>query len=733
MLAFTPVRTASFFSRGMAPPEFFEAIHELKDNIDTLIVFGALFTALLCLAFGRILFRLLRIELNRFEHDLLAGVCGAAVLSGVVFFLCAVKLARTPVFLLMGIAIPFAWRTRARNQFPPVPRFWKWLFGAAFAFYTLLYLSNSLAPEFSPDGSTYHLGLVTRYFRDHGFERLTTNMYGNLSQGMEMLFLFAFAFGGHAAAATVHCLFLLTLPFLMLNYAQRIGHAKAGVCAAMMVFLSPLAGIDGVSAYNDVALATSAFALFYLLEIKSDRLLIPIGLMAGFCFAIKYTGFVAILYAAITLRRKFLKPAIAAAAIVLPWLIKNELWIGNPVSPFLNRIFPNPCVHVAFEERYRQYFSTYNLPSWKPLFRMLTVTGELGGQLGPLFLLAPIALLGLRTRAGRQCLLAALIFLLPYPQNLGARFLIPVLPFAALGIAMALEFSQTILAIMVVAAAVLAWPRVIDRYRAPAGGWQILTMPWKPALGIVPAETWLARNPEYRIARTINQHVPANKKVWSTMPIAEAYTIPQILVFYYSAEGEEIEDTLLIAFRTDFQPLWNWRFTFTPRLLTRVRIVQKATSKNDIWSIGEARFSHGDDEVLPTGADARPFPWTIGQALDHNPVTRWSTWESIHPGMYVDFDFPAPVTLDRVDLYCSHDQSKIDLKIEGIETKIEKFDNQPTSDLRRLATRTIKSRGIDYLLIGGEYQAGSDIASDPERWGLKPVATEGNARIYQIQ
>jgi hypothetical protein len=733
MLTFAPFRAAAFFSRGMAAPEFCKAIHELKDNIDTLIVFGALFTVAVCLAWGRILFRILRIELARFEHDLLAGVCGAAMLSGFVFLLCTVKLARTPVFLLMGIAIPFVFRRPARQRFPALPLFWKWLFCAAFVFYALLYLSNSLAPEFSPDGSSYHLGLVARYFRDHGFERLTTNMYGNLSQGMEMLFLFAFAFGGHAAAATVHCVFLLALPFLMLNYAQRIGHPRAGVCAAMLVFLSPLSGIDGVSAYNDVALATTAFALFYLLEIKSDKLPIPIGLLAGFCFAIKYTGFVGAVYAAVVLRRKLLKPAIAAAAIAMPWVIKNELWLGNPLSPFLNRIFPNPYVHVIFEQRYRQYYSTYNLPSWKPLFGMLTVTGELGGQLGPLFLLAPLALLGLRTRPGRQCLMAALVFLLPYPQNLGARFLIPAIPFVALGTAMALEFSQAVLAVTIVAAAILAWPRVIDRYRAPAGGWQIQTMPWKPALGIVPAEIWLARNPGYRQARMINQHVPADKTIWSTIPVAEAYTRPKILVNYYSAEGEEIEDSLLIAFRTDFKPLWNWRFTFASRPLSHVRVVQSATSKDDIWSIGEARFSHDGEEVLPTGADARPFPWTIGQALDHNPATRWSTWESIHPGMYAEFDFPAPVRLDRVDLYCSHDQGKIDLKLEGIEAKIERFDNPPVGDLRRLATRTIKSRGIDYLLIVDEYQAAQDIAADPERWGLKLVATEGNARIYRIQ
>jgi hypothetical protein len=698
--------------------------------MEALIVFGALFTVAVCLALGRILFGMLGVELEPFEHDLLAGVCGAPLLSGIVFLLCAVRLATWPVFL--GIGIGFILLSFRYRRGVPVGRI-PWLFAIPFAFYAVIYLSNSLAPEVSPDGMAYHLGLVARYFRDHGFDRLTTNMYGNLSQGMEMLFLFAFAFGQHSAAATVHCIFLLTLPCLMLCYGRRIGHPKAAVGAAMLVFLSPLVGIDGASAYNDVALATVAFAMFYLIEIGGDRLPIPVGLLVGFCFAIKYTGFVAAIYAGVLLRRKMLKPALAAAAIAVPWLIKNELWIGNPLSPFFNRFFPNPYVHVAFEEFYRRYLSTYQLPGLKPLFRIVTVTGELGGQIGPLFLLAPIALLSLRSRIGRRILLASLIFLLPYPQNIGARFLIPALPFVAFAMALAMEFSQALIAVMVIAAAILAWPRVIDRYRAPAGGWQIANVPWKQALGILPAKDFLERHPAYRFAELVNRNVPHDKKIWSTVALAQAYTIPRVLVSYYSAEGEEIEDILLTGFRTDFQPLWQWRFTFPPRTLTHVRVLQNATSKDDIWSIGEARFSHGDDEVLPSHADARPFPWDIGLALDHNPVTRWRTWESIHTGMYADFDFPAPVPLDRVDLFCSHDQYKIDLKLEGIDAKIEKSDNTPVADLRRLAARTVRSRGIDYLVIGDDFQAAGDIAANPARWGLSVVATEGNATLYRIQ
>ena len=160
------------------------------------------------------------------EHDLLAFVTGGALLSFTVFLLCAIHAARTPVFLVLGIAtlaLNWCFGARADGGLPALPRLWKVLFAAPFVFYALLYLSNSLAPETSPDGQAYHLGLVYRFFREHGFHRLTTNMYANLPLGVEMLFLFAFSFGRHSAAATVHCWYLLALPLLMLSYARRIG------------------------------------------------------------------------------------------------------------------------------------------------------------------------------------------------------------------------------------------------------------------------------------------------------------------------------------------------------------------------------------------------------------------------------------------------------------------------------------------------------------------------------
>ncbi len=728
------------------------------------IVFGAAFTVGVSWSIGSALFARLRISLRSMEHQLLAGITGAAVLSFLVCVVCALRLATIPVFLVSGLGSVYpGWKSRSwppdghstEDVCPAPPLLWKLLCGVPFVFYALFYLSNSMAPENSPDGQAYHLGLVYRYFRQHGFERLTTNMYANLSQGMEMLFLFAFSFGRHAAAATLHCCFLFALPLLIAAYGRRIGRPIAGACAGMMVYLSPVAGVDGVSAYNDVALAAASFATFYLIEIWRDRkepaLLIPIGLVAGFCFAIKYTGFVAGVYAAAVVLwrmigsgapRKRIFPALAtvvglAALMAAPWLIKNRLWLGNPVSPFLNRVFPNPYTHVTFEDEYRRYFRSYDLPGLKPLFWLVTVTGQLGGQLGPVFLLTPLAVLSLRKPEGRRILLAGLFFLLPYPQNLGARFLIPVLPFAALGIALAFEFSRSLQAALVMSAALMAWPRNIYRYAAPGGNWQIAHMPWKAALGIVPQDVYLLEHSGgWVTARMLDEFVPAGKRVWSTSPVAEAYSTTEVLVNYYSAEGELIQDILTVPVRADYQPSWNLRYTFAPHSMDRVRLTQRADAPHDVWSIGEMKFFLGNREVRPAPRwkfSASAFPWDIGLAFDGNPVTRWRAWEPAHPGMRVDVEFGEPVTLDRIEVHCSHDQPNVDVVLEGVDARLEKVDDGPFPDLRRMATATVKMRGIDYLLVAGDHWLSADIHGDPAGWGLKKVADRGDAWLLQIQ
>ena len=376
------------------------------------ILFGAAFTVAVAMALGRILLRWTGAPLDRREAHALAFPLGAAMLSVLNFAICASQMAFKGVFLAVGVAILFAARRPPLYAEPPavgLPKFWRFLFVAGFSVFIVICFLHAMAPEMSPDGSTYHLSLTARTLRHHGFERITWNMYAALPQGVEMLFLEAFAFGRHSAAALVHLAFLVALVVLLLLFGRRAGQPVAGACAALLVMASPMAGIDGASAYIDVAAATAAFSLFYLLEIwdsdKRPRWLPAIGLMAGYCFAAKYTLATAIPYALLRVAwkrwRAALPVAAAVAVVALPWVVKNWIWLDNPLAPFFNQIFQNRYITISFEKEYVEYFRSYWFSSpWRVLWDV-TVRGTLSGLLGPVFLLAPVGLAALRWRLGR--------------------------------------------------------------------------------------------------------------------------------------------------------------------------------------------------------------------------------------------------------------------------------------------------------------------------------------------
>src|SRR5215472_19387620 len=123
------------------------------------ILFGAAFTVAVCLGAGRLLLRCLETSLDREEHWLFSFLLGAVLLSNFVFLLCMTHLARKGVFLAAGLGVLWwAWRSgaggnprRGPDSLSPL----HYLFLGIAAAYTVLYLFNAMAPEISPDGSTY--------------------------------------------------------------------------------------------------------------------------------------------------------------------------------------------------------------------------------------------------------------------------------------------------------------------------------------------------------------------------------------------------------------------------------------------------------------------------------------------------------------------------------------------------------------------------------------------------
>jgi len=659
-----------------------------------------------------------------------------------------------------------AWRRAAFRQppdfFPPLPHKPALAAGLVLLPFFFLAFFHAMAPEMSPDGVTYHLGLVSRYYRHRGFFPITTNIYANISQGIELLFLYAYAFGRHSAAALVHFSFLPALGVMLLSFGRRFGFPAAGLAAAVIVFVSPVFGIDAASAYNDVATAAVIFALFYFLQIwdesRQPALFAPIGVLAGFAYACKYTAFLAVPFAVgwIAFRlwrtprllwRPLLTVGLLVLLMVLPWMVKNIVFVDNPVSPFFNRWFPNPYVTVAFEQEYRAHMRNYEgLSSYWELPLEVTVRGHvLCGLLGPLFLLAPVALISLRYRFGRRLLLAAAVFGLAYAANIGTRFLIPAVPFLALALAMALERFRWLLAALVLAHALSSWPQILEQYCAKYA-WRLDRILLLPALRIESEEGFLNRKwPGYAVARMIEQEVPPDGKVLSFNQANDAYTTRDVIVPYQSAFGQTLGDLQWTPLVADYKPAWLIEFRFPRQELVRLRVVQTAAGAPDIWSVSELRLFHAGRE-LPRRPDwrirAHPYPWGVPLAFDDNEITRWKSWEALRPGAFVEVDLRAPAAVDTVSVQCSREQRAIRLSIEVMDRSgrwqplaAEQRDRElgPPLGLRRAATRELKAAGVSHLLIHeADYEA-KDYQEKQQLWGIKLVRHMHGFFLYRIE
>jgi hypothetical protein len=734
------------------------------------VLFGALFTVATAWALGMLLFRKLSLAFGVWEERLLAFVAGSACLSAIMFLLSATRLVRRGILLVLALAIIGyavycgAFRSTGK-RFTPLPQVWRWVFGVCFAAFTYVGFFNALAPEHSPDGMSYHLGEVLKYQRAHGFVRITTDLYSNLSQGIELVYLFAFNFGRHSAASVVHYTFLVVLVFLILSYGQRIGRPEVGVAAAIFTYASPIVLRDASVAYIDVALAAVLFALFYMLQIwdenRDPRMLVPIGLLAGFGYEVKYTAIVAVPYAVGFIvwklwreRKPLLRPVLVvsliAATCIAGWMVKDWIEVANPVSPLANSVFPNPYVHISFEDNWRNHLSNYDLTSRWQIPLQVTVQGDrVEGFLGPLFLLAPLALLALRFREGRQLLLAAAIFGSIYFSNIGTRFLIPLVPFISLALALAVANVPWLLLVLVVAHGISCWPDVYSLYCSP-GAFRIEEVPVKAALRLQPEDAYLSQDPEYNTVRMIGSIVPPTEPIFAISQGGQSYLPRELLVGYESASNEVLQDILWTPVARDFQPTRVLKFDFPPRQVRKLRVVQTASVPDHQWSIGEFRVFNGNSgsaaAELPRDPawrlTAHPNPWDVQLAFDNSPVTRWRSWQPEAPGMYVEVDFGRLQSASAVVVESSNDTGEAKVKLEGMGADgswVTLSDHpvqsrQPIrASLRLAATAELKARGIHYLLIKPDDPGANDLRRYPAFWGLTVAGSLGDVRLFHIK
>ncbi|MGH9665487.1 MAG: discoidin domain-containing protein, partial [Bryobacteraceae bacterium] len=363
------------------------------------------------------------------------------------------------------------------------------------------------------------------------------------------------------------------------------------------------------------------------------------------------------------------------------------------------------------------------------------------GLLGPVFLLAPIALLALRRREGRALLAAFAVFFLPYFANVGTRFTIPSLPFLALAMALALVNVPVALAAMAILHVVICWPSVVRHY-APVT-WRVERPLVRPALRLIPEDRWLSQSATYVAARMIQRDVPRGERVFALNGTAEAYTTRDIMVRFESAQAETLGEVLFAGLSPISQPTHIEDFRFPPRKLQKLRAVQTAKG-GGLWSISEFRLYNGSAELARDPRwrlTACPNPWEVQYAFDNSPVTRWLSWQAMLPGMFVEVDLNPPQTLDRVRLECAIDQPDARVELEGMDdggrwtalsAHPEESDIPPLRGMRLAATEALKRHGIHYMLTAPDDFGSGDYRANASQWGFTLVQEQAGMRLYRL-
>ena len=690
----------------------------------------------LCAAWG------LGRALWRFDppSEVLAFASGAAGLSLISFLLLAAGVGRPPVMLLVAIALAGSLLAR-RPRWPGLPR--PDLGLVLVSLFANVYLICALAPEIQPDALTYHVGLPMQWLEAGRFGA-SKGFYEVMPLGLETIYAVAMAAGGKPAL--VHLAFLLLTVPLILSVTRRLELPQWAAWAAATLYLAaPITGVTGSSAYTDAALTFACAAVFDLaLRFRRGRsrtLAVHAGLIAGFCYGVKVTGLIVVV--PLVWACGWLAGLTALTGIA-PWMVRAAVLTGNPVAPLLNSWFPNGSFHIASERVLAEYLRSYGgVPALSIPWTLCVDGAKLQGLLGPVLLLAPLALLALRKRPGRILLGVSAVLALPWAFNIGARFLMPALPWVAL--AMTSSVPRPAAWAMATLQAVLAWPAVAGLY-ADQWAWRIREIPWRAALAIEPRIEYLDRVlGDYPVAQLVNRHLKRGDRLLDLYGLPFSLTSVLPLGSLPNAEFDSLAEALELAARIENDTLYEVRATWPQEFVQAVR-VRLEVPPPDRWSVNEIELFRAGERI-GARADwtlgAWPNVWDSPLALDRSDVSRWNTWQKARTGMFVEVRFERPTPLDEAAVVFSRPDGALQASVyrETVEGAWKRAGGtesaQPRTgfDLKLDAARFARRSRLEYLLVStegeGHGRIGKLMAADAAAWGLVKVECVGPVCLFR--
>lgn len=422
----------------------------------------------------------------------------------------------------------------------------------------VLALIASAAPPIAKDTLLYHFAVPKAFVAQGSNAFIDGNIASYLALGAEMHAVWAMLLGNlfsqrasEAAAGVTTFLFFPLLITAVYGWARELAVARpTALVAAFAIASIPTAFHVASSGYIDLALAlyvvlaTAALGRWWRGQSRSDLILIAIFL--GAALSIKLTSlFVVAAFALVILLRGREEPAAAGkvvglgfAALVLagvvasPWYLRNWATTGSPVFPFYMGIWKGEANgwdverSTLFQHMNSQYGGAdVNKTNYltAPLRVSLAAQPEnpelYDGVVGAAFLIGlPLLIFAIwRKRVCVEVAIAAgvagivyLFWLFSSPQ---LRYLLPVVPLLAVGIAAAIDSRETEESTQSAWRYSLAGASAIALLTGFA--WFCMRAPLRVVLGGEPREQYLARNLDYYpYYQSLNAGTEPDERVW---------------------------------------------------------------------------------------------------------------------------------------------------------------------------------------------------------------------------
>lgn len=346
----------------------------------------------------------------------------------------------------------------------------------------------ALAPPTAKDALLYHFALPKAWIAQGGNGFVEGNIASYLALGTEMHVVWAMLMGGSvsdrageaAVGATVWMFFPLLLAATF-GWAREIGVSRRwSLIAVLMVASVPSAFHVAASAYIDLAMALfvtlAVYALSRWWRTPEISWLILVAIFLGAALSAKLTTVFAIAAFALVILLRVRKAKesepdslarvlvggfgalLLAGLIASPWYLRTWQQTGSPVFPFYMSIWPGDApgwdversnLFQAMNSQYGRVSGTaadYLLAPWN-----VSVSAQpedprfFDGVLGVAFLIGlPVLVFAiwkfeLPVEVKIGCGVAAIVFLFWLFSSQQLRYLMPILPMLAIGIAAAVE------------------------------------------------------------------------------------------------------------------------------------------------------------------------------------------------------------------------------------------------------------------------------------------------------